>query len=270
MSVLEAFPGHLSKPARDVSDELLRPEDRFTAAERERPRMSWLNQSAQSAARDRAPGPGDAAGPTSPEWAGRRPTRKQDRAGSAHPPSRRQSRGHHTDSAAAEDRSGHGTAGRLANLTVEVVSCYVAANALPAPELSDLIRQVHAALAHLSAPEEERIEKASPAQIRKSITPDALISFIDGKPYKTLKRHLTTHGLDIEGYRRRYGLPSDYPTVSANYSAARSALAKDLGLGQQRRKPSHEAADPTASETPVPAPRKGAGRKTGGRRKAAA
>ncbi|WP_312886103.1 MucR family transcriptional regulator [Methylorubrum rhodinum] len=163
-------------------------------------------------------------------------------------------------------------------LAADLVANYIAANALPSAELPALITRVYSALASLSppqAPQEEEIEKASSAQIKKSITPDALISFIDGKPYKTLKRHLTTHGLDIEGYRRRYGLPSDYPTVSANYSAARSALAKDLGLGQQRRKPPPKAADDdaTVSEAPAPAPRKGAtgeGRKTGGRRKAAA
>ncbi len=160
-------------------------------------------------------------------------------------------------------------------LAADLVSAYVSNNSLPSAELPALITQVHAALAGLSAPQapkEEEIEKASTGQIKKSITPDALISFIDGKPYKTLKRHLTTHGLDIEGYRRRYGLPSDYPTVSANDSAARSALAKDLGLGQQRRKPSAKAAavDEAVSEAPAPRKAAGEGRKTGGRRKAAA
>ncbi len=160
-------------------------------------------------------------------------------------------------------------------LAADLVSAYVSNNSLPSAELPALITQVHAALTSLSAPQapqEEEIEKASSAQIKKSITPDALISFIDGKPYKTLKRHLTTHGLDIEGYRRRYGLPADYPTVSANYSAARSALAKDLGLGQQRRKPAPKtaAADEAVSETPAPRKAASEGRKTGGRRKAAA
>lgn len=165
-------------------------------------------------------------------------------------------------------------------LAADLVSAYVSNNSLPSAELPALITQVYAALVSLSAPqaaEEEEVERATPAQIKKSITPDALISFIDGKPYKTLKRHLTTHGLDIEGYRRRYGLPADYPTVSANYSAARSALAKDLGLGQQRRKPSSKAAEPAdevVTEAAADPRRKGStngeGRKTGGRRKAAA
>ena len=163
-------------------------------------------------------------------------------------------------------------------LAADLVSAYVSNNSLPSPELAGLIVQVHAALVALSAPQapkEEEVERATPAQIKKSITPDALISFIDGKPYKTLKRHLTTHGLDIDGYRRRYGLPADYPTVSSNYSVARSALAKDLGLGQQRRKSSAKAAEPVDEVVAeaAPEPRRktaaGEGRKTGGRRKAA-
>lgn len=81
------------------------------------------------------------------------------------------------------------------------------------------------------APAEEVVEKPTPAQIRKSITPDALISFIDGKQYKMLKRHLRAHGLDPHAYRERYGLPADYPTTAPSYSEQRSALAKGLGLG---------------------------------------
>ena len=68
--------------------------------------------------------------------------------------------------------------------------------------------------------------------IKKSITPDALISFIDGKPYKSLKRHLTKQGLTPAEYRQRYGLSKDYPMVAASYSKARSELEKSLGLGQ--------------------------------------
>lgn len=151
-------------------------------------------------------------------------------------------------------------------LAADLVSAYVSNNSLPAADLPGLLVQVHAALSGLSAPvaaPEDSVEKATPTQIKKSITPDALISFIDGKPYKTLKRHLSTHGLDFEAYRARYGLPADYPTVSANYSAARSALAKDLGLGQQRRKPAAKEADDgeTVSEPKVRGRKPGSGRK---------
>jgi predicted transcriptional regulator len=76
------------------------------------------------------------------------------------------------------------------------------------------------------------------------VTPDALISFIDGKPYKTLKRHLSRNGLTIEQYRERFGLPRDYPSTAASYSAQRSELARSLGLGQQRRKSAAPAPEP--------------------------
>ncbi len=127
----------------------------------------------------------------------------------------------------------------LLAMTADLVSAYVSNNSVPAAELPVLLIQVHGALTSLSAVptvSEPEAAKATPAQIKKSITPDALISFVDGKPYKTLRRHLTTHGLSMEEYRARYGLPSDYPAVSANYSATRSALARELGLGNQRRK----------------------------------
>ena len=66
----------------------------------------------------------------------------------------------------------------------------------------------------------------------RSVTPDALISFEDNKPYKTLRRHLATHGLTPEQYRDKWGLPRDYPMVAPNYSAARSQMAKQLGAGK--------------------------------------
>ncbi len=112
-------------------------------------------------------------------------------------------------------------------------------------ELPTLLSRVHEALAALGqtgAPAEPEAKKLTPGQVRKSITPDALISFIDGKPYKTLKRHLTGHGLTIEAYRERFGLPHDYPTTAANYSAMRAEFARTAGLGHKRRKPAQTAA----------------------------
>ena len=120
-------------------------------------------------------------------------------------------------------------------LTAEIVSAYISNNRVQPAELAALISNVHAAVGGLgkaAEPTEPQIEKATAAQIKKSITPDALISFIDGKRYKTLKRHLTKHGLDPAAYRERYGLPVDYPTTAASYSEARSALARSLGLGR--------------------------------------
>lgn len=158
-------------------------------------------------------------------------------------------------------------------LAADLVAAYVSNNNVPVSELPNVIASVHAALSGLSkgAPVEPAgPEKPTPAQIKKSVTPDALISFVDGKRYKTLKRHLTVAGLTMDAYRARYGLPSDYPSTAASYSAQRSALAHATGLGQQRRKAAPQVAaveetvveapktrgrKPTAAETPVEAPR---------------
>lgn len=125
-------------------------------------------------------------------------------------------------------------------LAAEIVAAYVGNNSVSVSEVPGLIKTVYAALLGVDAPVSapvEAIAKPSPAQIRKSITPDALISFVDGRPYKTLKRHLNTHGLTIEDYKTKFGLPRDYPTTAPSYSESRSAMAKALGLGQGGRKP---------------------------------
>lgn len=97
--------------------------------------------------------------------------------------------------------------------------------------------------------------KATPQEIRRSISNEYLISFEDGKQYKTLRRHLTLRGLSPEQYRTKWGLPPDYPMTSAAYSEQRSELARALGLGQQRRKSSPKlvAAEPAASVSEAPA-----------------
>lgn len=132
-------------------------------------------------------------------------------------------------------------------LAADIVAAYVANNSVPVASLSELIASVHNAVAGLGQtsgqPPADAVEKATPAQIRKSITPDALISFEDGKPYKTLRRHLTLRGLTPEDYRAKHGLPADYPMTSASYSQQRSDLARSLGLGQQRRKPATTASE---------------------------
>jgi predicted transcriptional regulator len=129
----------------------------------------------------------------------------------------------------AEDRT-------LIELTTEIVGAYVLANSVAASDLPSLIHGVHQALSGAGQPEappEEVEVKATPAQIRKSLSPDTLISFEDGKPYKSLKRHLSTRGITPDEYRAKWGLPKDYPMVAPNYSAQRSALAKTLGLGRK-------------------------------------
>ena len=140
----------------------------------------------------------------------------------------------------------------LTSMTAEIVSAYVAGNTVPTGELSTLIQSVFTSLSTLGEPTPDAVPegpaKATNAQIRKSITPDALISFEDGKSYKTLKRHLTTKGLTIAEYKAKWGLPSDYPTTAPSYSEARSAMAKSAGLGNQRKAP--------VEAVPVKAPRK--------------
>ena len=139
-------------------------------------------------------------------------------------------------------------------LAADLVAAYVSNNNVPVSELPKAIASVHAALTGLGKEvtvEPAALEKASAAQIKKSIAPDALISFIDGKPYKTLKRHLTKHDLTMESYWARYGLSSDYPSTAASYSAKRSELARSFGLGQLRKAaPNAAAADETVSEAP--------------------
>lgn len=127
----------------------------------------------------------------------------------------------------------------------DIVADYVANNKISPEQVQTLIHDVYQALSALgtSDPIEAQADSAgavkpTAAQIRKSITPDAIVSFIDGKPYKMLKRHLTTQGFTPETYRSTFGLPKDYPITASNYSAARSKLAKDIGLGATGRKPS--------------------------------
>ena len=132
-------------------------------------------------------------------------------------------------------------------LTTSIVAAYVEKNHLPADQLPALIQTVHGALGSVRDPAEAApaATKLSPAQIRRSIRPDALISFEDGKGYKQLKRHLTTRGLTPKAYREKWGLPGDYPLVAASYSATRSALAKAAGLG---RKPAANPPKPAQPE----------------------
>jgi predicted transcriptional regulator len=135
-------------------------------------------------------------------------------------------------------------------LTADLVAAYVSNNSVRPADLPTLITSTHAALTGLGmsgAARTSAAQRLAPAQIRKSITHDALISFEDGKPYKTLRRHLTIRGLTPEAYREKWGLPRDYPMTAASYSEQRSAMAKTFGLGQQRRKAAPKAA--AAGET---------------------
>jgi predicted transcriptional regulator len=124
----------------------------------------------------------------------------------------------------------------LVQLTADIVSAYVSNNAVDAGALSKLIEDVHLALVRAPAaaaePEQKPLVPAVP--IRKSVTPDYIISLEDGRKFKSLKRHLQgTYGMTPDEYRAKWGLPRDYPMVAPNYAKARSELAKRMGLGRK-------------------------------------
>ena len=124
-------------------------------------------------------------------------------------------------------------------LTADIVSAYVSNNTVPASDISVLISQVHSALLRVSNGQGEVVsETLKPAvAVKKSITPEHLICLEDGKKFKSLKRHLRTqYNMTPEHYREKWGLPPDYPMVAPKYAEARSQLAKQMGLGQQRRR----------------------------------
>ena len=128
----------------------------------------------------------------------------------------------------------------LIELTADIVAAYVSNNAVVAADLPTLINNVHNALGGVALGEKaEEAEKPKPAvPVRRSVQNDFIICLEDGQKFKSLKRHLMTHyGLTPEQYREKWDLPADYPMVAPNYAAARSELAKRMGLGQQRKKP---------------------------------
>ena len=127
----------------------------------------------------------------------------------------------------------------LIELTADVVSAYVSNNTVPASELPALIADVYRALGNTqTGMNESEPEPPKPAvNPKRSVFPDYIVCLEDGKKFKSLKRHLRTHyDLSPEEYREKWGLSADYPMVAPNYAAARSALAKKMGLGQQRRR----------------------------------
>ena len=126
----------------------------------------------------------------------------------------------------------------LVDLTAEIVAAYVSNNVIVSSDLAGIISSVHQALeTAVKGGNEPEAPPLKPAvSIRKSITPDYIICLEDGKKFKSLKRHLRTHyNLTPEDYREKWGLPRDYPMVAPNYAAARSNLAKKMGLGQKGR-----------------------------------
>ncbi|WP_246848348.1 MucR family transcriptional regulator [Sphingomonas beigongshangi] len=144
----------------------------------------------------------------------------------------------------------------LVAMTIEVVASYVAHNNLRPEDVPDFIAKTHAAISGIAKEPEAPAEETPPAEpeftpavsVRKSLaSPDHILSMIDGKPYKSLKRHLGSHGLTPSEYRARYNLKADYPMVAPGYSAQRREVAQRLGLG---RKPKAAEAPAEAASTP--------------------
>src|SRR5580693_63470 len=132
-----------------------------------------------------------------------------------------------------------GDSSSFIELTANIVSAYVSNNTVPSADVPNLINQVHAALKRVSggqvAAPAEPLKPAVP--VKRSITPEHIVCLEDGLKFKSLKRHLRTrYNMTPEQYREKWGLPADYSMVAPNYAAARSQLAKQMGLGQQRRR----------------------------------
>ena len=126
----------------------------------------------------------------------------------------------------------------LLALTADIVAAHVSNNSVAVNDLPNLIQNVHAALSTISDSRSAPEAKPEPkVPIRSSVKPDFIVCLEDGKKLKMLKRHLMTHyQMTPDQYRQKWGLNADYPMVAPNYAKARSELAKEMGLGQQRRK----------------------------------
>ena len=137
----------------------------------------------------------------------------------------------------------------LVALTADIVAAFVSNNTVPLSEVGTAITKVYGALEKLSGPAEAPAPEkpVGAVSVRASIKPDRLISMIDGKPYKMLRRHITLHGYTPESYRAAFGLPDNYPLVAANYAEQRRTLAIQIGLGRKKVAPATK---------PAPKPRK--------------
>jgi predicted transcriptional regulator len=124
-------------------------------------------------------------------------------------------------------------------LAAEIVSAYVSNNSVPASDLPGLLSDVHSALMRVSTGAAPAVPEAAKPAVppKKSVTNDYIVCLEDGRKFKSLKRHLRTqYNMSPEQYREKWSLPPDYPMVAPAYAKARSALAKQMGLGQQRRR----------------------------------
>lgn len=129
--------------------------------------------------------------------------------------------------------------GETLRMTTDIVASFVTNNKITPEQLTDLIRSVHKTVGALSQGEDDKnLEKPKPAiPISKSVNNDYIVCLEDGKKLKMLKRYLrSTYNMSPEEYRKRWGLPADYPMVAPSYAARRSEFAKRIGLGRGVRR----------------------------------
>ena len=148
----------------------------------------------------------------------------------------------------------------LVTFTAEIVSAYVGNNRVATADVGGLVQAIYRALEALGAPEPDITPEKPKGAVsaRASIKPEHLVSMIDGKPYKMLRRHIGQHGYTPESYRDAFGLPRDYPMTAASYAEQRRALAHKIGLGRERDiapQIEAEAEVPAAPEPAAPARR---------------
>ena len=126
----------------------------------------------------------------------------------------------------------------LLTLTADIVAAHVSTNTVAVNDLPNLIQNVHGALSGISGQSAGPEPKPEPkVSIRASIKPDYIVCLEDGKKQKMLKRHLmTNHNMTPDEYRKKWGLPADYPMVAPNYAEQRRTLAKSIGLGTKRKR----------------------------------
>lgn len=124
----------------------------------------------------------------------------------------------------------------MTTLTADIAMAYVQHNTISTTDVPVLITSIFDALTRTTSKEPPAPEYVPAVDPKKSVKSDHLISLIDGRPYKLLRRHLAMHGLTPEEYRARYGLAHDYPMVARNYAEQRRQLAKDMGLGTARNR----------------------------------
>ncbi|KQX19233.1 MULTISPECIES: MucR family transcriptional regulator [unclassified Sphingomonas] len=124
----------------------------------------------------------------------------------------------------------------MLELTADIVASHLANNMVAVGDVADLIKKVHSTLTKLGQPAADPVEELKPAvPIRSSIKPDYLVSLESGKKVKMLKRYLqTSYGMTPDDYRKKWGLPADYPMVAPNYAATRRELAIKAGLGRAK------------------------------------